>query len=467
MGHRAFRADARDPVTDRTQTDLVPNMEASTTRKAIVRVLGCKVNQAEAAAMERILREAGYVVDASSDDPDLIVVHTCCVTQRAEGKARRLVKQLSDSHPGARFILAGCLAEVNPDALDGIPNPHLVIGTTQRDRFREFIGTHGRTGTVLRAGASHAGAFTDLGIGTIAGRGRAFLKVQDGCSQRCTYCIVPYARGPARSLPPPNVIAHARALERSGFAEIVLTGVHIGAYGSDLDEGARLEGLVKAILHECPSVRLRLSSVEPQEMTPDLIRLVAEHPRVCRHVHVPVQSADDAILRRMGRPYDATKITELLRDMSQRIPDLCIGMDIMVGFPGEDDRAFERTREFIERSCAGYVHVFPFSARPGTPAASFAPRVPRSEAGRRVGILRALSADLRRRFHLRFLGRVLEAVIESTPSEAGRTLNARTDNYILVTCDNPPVEHLDPRVRVVLKRLEGNRVWGELLSPSG
>ncbi|MEW6351104.1 MAG: MiaB/RimO family radical SAM methylthiotransferase [Thermodesulfobacteriota bacterium] len=445
-----------------------PTTEAPTTKTAMVKVLGCKVNQAEAAAMERILREAGYAVDPASDSPDMIVVHTCCVTQKAEGKARRLVKQLSDKHPTAKFILTGCLAQVNPDALDRIPNPHLVIGTADRDRFAALIDAGGwGTGVGRRVPSSHARTCTDLGVGILAGRGRAFLKIQDGCSQRCTYCIVPQARGPARSLPLPNVMANALALEHSGCAEIVLTGVHIGAYGSDLADGVRLENLVEALLHACPSVRLRLSSVEPQEITPGLIDLVADHPRVCKHLHMPVQSADDTILHRMGRPYDATSVHELLGTVRRRIPDLCVGMDIMVGFPGEDDRAFEKTREFIERSCAAYAHVFPFSARPGTPAASFVPRIPRGEAVRRVESLRTLSAELRKRFYLRFLGRVLDAVVESSPSESGRTVNARTDNYILVTCDKPSLDHLDASVRVVPERVEDGRVWGRLHADTG
>lgn len=409
-------------------------MESQRLKKvAVVRVLGCKVNQAEAAAMATILESKGYEVDSHAKTADLVLVNTCCVTAKAEGKSRRLVNRLAKEYPSALLVVTGCLAEINTAVELAKANRYLVMGTFEKDRFSEFLDSQPENGCrVFRRGAHSCDTFGDLGSPAISGRSRTFLKIQDGCSQGCSYCIVPIARGPSRSMPSSTVIARATELDRAGYSEIVLTGIHLGCYGRDLKPPLSLEDLLEQLLHESGSARYRLSSVEPQEISRRLIDLAANNSRVCRHFHIPMQSGDDAVLERMGRPYDSAFVRDLIQRILSHIPEACIGLDVMVGFPGETEKSFENTRMLIERSGAAYLHVFPFSPRPGTPASDFGARVPDAVATRRVEDLRALSLRLRRTFHERFLGATLTAVAESEPDPLTGALIARTDNYIPV-----------------------------------
>lgn len=383
--------------------------------------------------MGSILEAQGYRVDPASADPDLILVHTCCVTSKAEGKSRRAVKRLAEEYPDARMLITGCLAEVNPSSVREISDRITVLGTFEKDRLAELLDVDGEgPGQVHRRGSQGCTAFADLGCAGMPGRGRAFLKVQDGCSQGCAYCIVPTARGPSRSLPLERAVAHGRHLAERGFAEIVVTGIHLGWYGRDLQPSIGPAELLERLLRECPSVRFRLSSLEPQDITPRLIDLVAQHERVCRHFHIPLQSGDDEILKRMKRPYGMALIRRLLEGIFKADPDTCVGFDIMVAFPGESDHSFRTTESFVRDAGAAYLHVFPFSPRPGTVAAAFQPRVPEEIAASRVEALRTLSAELRSRFYSRFLGRVLTVVPEAAVDGESRFVRGRSDNYIPV-----------------------------------
>jgi threonylcarbamoyladenosine tRNA methylthiotransferase MtaB len=428
-------------------------------KKALVRVLGCKVNQAEAAAMTGILENAGYQVDQSADEPDLVLVNTCCVTLKAEGKSRRMVKRLREQYPSALLVVAGCLAEVNPDSLSVIAERSVLLGTVDKDHFRQYV----ESGLELARDhqeASTCTTFVDLGFRQIPGRSRNFLKIQDGCSQRCSYCIVPIARGPSRSLPPDAVLEQAKGMAAQGFSEIVLTGIHLGSYGRDLRPAVKLENLLGTLVSDCPTVRLRLSSIEPQELTPAIVKLAAENPGICRHFHIPLQSGDDKILSIMGRPYRTAFMRNLVRNIYLAIPDTCIGLDVMVGFPGEDDDSFSRTFDFIRELAPSYLHVFPFSPRPGTRAASFKPRVPAKTAAERVETLRELSEDFRRKFYVRFLGRSLVAAPESEPNPKTRMMTTRTDNYIPVRVKIPDGGNLPGMFKVIPTEISGEEVLG-------
>lgn len=426
----------------------------------MVHVLGCKVNQAEAASMARILEENGYTVDQDAVEPDLVVVHTCCVTSRAEAKSRRMVHSLAERCPTARMVVTGCLAEVRPSSLAASNRGPLVLRTPDKTDFRHIIDAMESDSERSQIPARFE-RFADLGAAPIPGRKRTFLKVQDGCSQGCTYCIVPRARGPSRSLAPDPAIEHARHLAAAGVAEIVLSGIHLGAYGRDVRPRSSLEDLVERLTDACPSVRVRLSSIEPQELTERLIELATSHPAVCRHFHLPVQSGDDTILRRMGRPYDAALVREIVGKISDRSPDCCVGMDVMVGFPGEDDRSFQSTLALIHELKPAYLHVFPFSPRPGTPAASYKPKVPTQAARTRVKELRSLSQSLRGSFYQRFRGRVLSGVQEEIDA-SGESMVVRTDNYIPITV-SVPREYADAKfLHVRVDRVRGDKVTGSV-----
>jgi threonylcarbamoyladenosine tRNA methylthiotransferase MtaB len=430
-------------------------------KKALVRVLGCKVNQAEAEAIAQMLESLGYYIDDSTDAPDIIVVNTCCVTSKAEGKSRRMVNRLAGKFPAARMIVTGCLAEINPSSLQQVAPAAILLGTFEKERFSDFIAhAPADVNSPGDCEVSAGGAPVSLGTSRIRGRSRAFLKVQDGCSQSCSYCIVPSARGPSRSLPADEILLNARNLDASGYAEIVLTGIHLGSYGRDLDFPIGLDDLLERLLAECPSTRFRLSSVEPQEITHRLIELAARHPGVCRHFHIPLQSGDDNILSRMGRPYNSAFIRDLMDRILSSTPETCIGLDVMVGFPGEDEEAFSNTLTLVRDSGAAYLHVFPFSPRPGTPAASFKSRVPEKIARQRVEELRALSRAMRRRFYERFIGTTFFAVLESEPDPKTGLVVARTDNYIPVQVEPAPDNLRKHAFPVTLQRILDEKVLG-------
>jgi threonylcarbamoyladenosine tRNA methylthiotransferase MtaB len=245
-----------------------------------------------------------------------------------------------------------------------------------------------------------------------------------------------------------------------GLSEIVLTGIHLGSYGRDLRPAVKLESLLRTLVTDCPAVRFRLSSIEPQELTPAIVQIAAEHPGMCRHFHIPLQSGDDKILSVMGRPYRTAFMRDLVRTIHRAIPDACIGLDVMVGFPGEDDESFSRTLDFVRELAPSYLHVFPFSPRPGTRAASFKPRVSAKTATERVETLRELSEDFGRQFYARYLGRSLVAVPESEPNPKTRVLVARTDNYIPVHVKIPDSTNLPGMFRVVLEKIADGEVFG-------
>ena len=430
-------------------------------KRAVVHVLGCKVNQAEAAVMAHLLEMRGYAVDASFKDPDLVLVNTCCVTSRAESKSRRLIGKLTRTFPTAQLIVTGCLAEVSPCALDRFTGKLKILGTFDKDRFDQFLAGELLPGPESKQrGASYSSQFADLGVPDTLGRARTYLKVQDGCSQCCSYCVVPLARGPSRSLVLGRAISHAQALKEAGSAEIVLTGIHLGSYGRDLNPPLRLEDLLESVVQECSEVRFRMSSIEPQDITPRLIELAGSHPSICRHFHIPVQSGDDSVLKRMGRPYDAAFIRDLTARILRNIPEACVGFDLMVGFPGEDEDAFQKTLDLARDSGAAYLHVFPFSPRPGTPAASFGSRVPATVARHRVDELRMLSENLRKRFFERSVGKTFKVVLESGPDLITRSLVARTDNYIPVRVKTEMSPLTGKVFHVILEKIVGGEVLG-------
>ena len=441
-----------------------PNQSRKT---AVVHVLGCKVNQTEAWAMAQILRDRGYEVVSSSQHPDLIVINTCCVTSKAEGKSRRLINRLSRTFPGAQLVVTGCLAEVNPLAVEGVSKAVNVLGTFDKDHFESFVAR----GLVLPEGQERLGSwncceFVDMvvpgipGIPGIPGRARAFLKIQDGCSHNCAYCIVPIARGPSRSLPIGGVKAHVQYLKDRGYGEIVLTGINLGGYGRDLTPSLVVEDLLQGLLEEAGDVRFRLSSIEPQDITPRLIELVAGQDRLCRHFHIPLQSGDDRILKIMGRPYNSASIKALTERILRHIPDACIGFDVMVGFPGEDQDAFRQTVQLIEHSGTSYLHVFPFSSRPGTAAASMGPKVPENVLRERVQQLRTLSRTLKNSFFQRSLGKTFKVIPESRPDPKTQTFVGRTDNYIPVRVQSTETSHDSNAFFVFLERIIDDEVHG-------
>ena len=406
------------------------------TKKGVIHSLGCKVNQIETESVAQLMRELGFELDQSTDQPDLIFINTCCVTGRAEAKSRRFVGRIAKTFPQSRIMVSGCLAELKPDDLRSLGPNIECLGTFQKNNLGENCAFFLNTSTTSSSWKScDCLNFGSLPTPVSQARSRAFLKIQDGCSQRCSYCIVPSTRGPSRSMDLEKAVRDLASLERADYPEIVLTGIHLGAYGRDLEPATTLDAFVVKALSQLKSSRLRLSSIEPQEISDSLIEMVSRDGRLCKHFHIPFQSLDDKILQLMGRPYGFEKLNELVRKILKMIPTVCIGADIMVGFPGEDEDSFKFTYDALGDLGLAYLHVFPFSPRPGAPASKMN-GIPNSKiVSHRVSELRKLSARLRGDFYKKFIGCELEACLEAGSATNSGQVLARTNNYILAELD--------------------------------
>jgi threonylcarbamoyladenosine tRNA methylthiotransferase MtaB len=348
------------------------------------------------------------------------------VTQAADSKSRKLIRQLRRANPTAYLIVTGCYAEMAPQEVRAIGGVDLIVGNEDKERLVELVG-----GLERSEGAPLA--LPGLSLRTPLGHTRAFVKIQDGCNNRCTYCIVSLARGRERSRPRQEILAEVEALVAAGCKEVVLTGVHIGGYGRDLDTG--LGQLVEDILTETTVPRLRLSSIEPWDLEQSLLRLW-ENPRLCRHLHLPLQSGCDATLQRMGRRYTASQYARLVDAARRSIPDLAVTTDVIVGFPGETTEKFAVSLSFVEKMEFARTHVFKYSARLGTAAAEMPHQVPYAEKKRRSETMLELARESSQHFWCRFLGQRMEVLWETPCKDDKQAWSGLTDNYIRVRTRN-------------------------------
>ncbi len=385
--------------------------------------LGCKLNQSEMDDLAARLAQNGHQIVASAGDADVCILNTCAVTHVAAQKSRQALGRLHHDNPSARLVATGCYADLSPAELSRLPGVELVAGNRQKEQLADLLG---------RVAGDRAGQ------PAIRSRTRAFVKIQDGCDNACTYCVVRLARGPQRSRRPEEILADVQARVEAGYQEVVLTGVHIGAYGRDLPGAGGgstdpdLWGLVARLLSETGIARLRLSSIEPWDLPEQALQLWAD-ARLCRHLHLPLQSGSDAVLRRMGRRYTAAEFAVLVTAARAAIPDLAVTTDIIVGFPGETDAEFAENLAFVEAIGFARAHVFPYSARPGTVAAGLPGQVPSRIKAERAQAMRAVAAAGDRAFRQRFVGRTMAVLWEtSRPGEDGPVWSGLTDNYLRV-----------------------------------
>lgn len=403
--------------------------------------LGCRLNQHDTAALRARALEAGLVeLPAGSSGPDVIVVNTCTVTARADQEARQLVRKLHRSDPGARIVVTGCYAQRAPEEVRALPGVSAVLGSAERDdpvRLRRALSG---------AGSAAEAALVSVGRGreirefrtaapVMVGRSRALLKIQDGCDSFCAYCIVPYVRGRSRSIPHEEAIARVRRLLEAGFREIVLTGADLGGYGRDRGESRALPRLVEALLGLGDGHRIRLSSIEPNKVDPELADLVGTEPRLCRHLHLPLQSASNTVLRAMRRGYTREEYEALLCRVAARGP-IGIGADVIVGFPGEGEAEFRETYRFVSETPLTFLHVFRYSLRPGTAAARLGSPGSGSESRERSAMLRALGESKAKSFRRSLIGSALPVVLESGRGPRGPI--AMSDVYLPVELDRDP-----------------------------
>lgn len=403
-------------------------------KKIAMTTLGCKVNQYESAAFQTGFEEAGCVMVRAKEAADIIVINTCAVTAKAGTQSRQAVRQLMRRHPEAKVVITGCYAQMDPQELVTMINkPVCIIGNGNKDRLvQAALNDTPCDLTMLTGKICRKKEICRLPVRHFGNRTRACLRVQDGCHNFCTYCIVPYTRGPSRSLPLAEVLDQAAIFAAEGHREMVVTGIHVGLYGNDLREEVDCVELMRRLCLAHPEIRFRLSSIEPTEISDELLTLMAELKNFMPHLHIPLQSGDDTILARMNRGYTSREFRETVELCRKRLPDAAIGIDVLVGFPGETEQHFAATSALLEELDCTYLHVFPYSPRTGTVAATFDQQVPQAIKDARVARLRQLDSDKKELFYQRHLGASRPLLVEHKRDPDGR-LRGFTDNYIPVS----------------------------------
>lgn len=429
--------------------------------KVAVATLGCKVNQYESAGILTGLEKHGVEVVRFDRPADYYIINTCTVTERSDVESRRLIRRAGRANPEAQIIVTGCYAVRDAATLQKMPG--VVLVTDRKSSIPEAIAAALSSRSITPQPVAPEGFdLSDLQPTRFFGHTRAFLKIQDGCNSRCRYCIVPLTRGASRSMPQRNVLDRMEGLHRAGYREIVLTGIHLGAYGADLAPPTDLFSLARILCEQGVIERLRFSSIEPMEITAPLIDLFARYGMLCRHLHVPLQSGDNGILKRMGRPYDSAFFVELVAGICQAVPDMAIGLDVMVGFPGEDKRAFGRTLQLIADLPVAYLHVFPYSERPGTEAASMSGKLSDAEKKDRAERMRDIGKSKRAAFARRFVGRKLSVLVESRPDRKTGLWKGFSGNYIPVLIEDGNVSLVNRIVRVRADHCQDGRLYGRV-----
>ncbi|NYE56312.1 tRNA (N(6)-L-threonylcarbamoyladenosine(37)-C(2))-methylthiotransferase MtaB [Carboxydothermus ferrireducens] len=401
-------------------------------KKVAFYTLGCKVNQYETEALKGAFLEKGYEIVDFSDYADIYVINTCTVTHLSDRKSRQMIRKAVQKNPRAVVAAVGCYAQVAPEEILKIPEVNLVLGTVHKNRLVELVEKVLRERTKINAVASFEELleFEEMPLKLAPGKARAFVKIQEGCNSYCAYCIIPYARGPLRSRPLEDVVAEVKKLCQSGFSEIVLTGIHTGAYGQEKQDLPKLADLV-AELFKIPELkRLRLSSIEPQDFTVELLDVLANSPKFCRHLHLPLQSGDDDILKAMRRKYTSYEYLRLIETIRERIPDIALTSDVIVGFPGETEEQFLNSYNLVKKVGFMDIHVFKYSPRAGTPAAKMPGQIPEREKERRSLLLLNLKEELFKNYASKFLGKILEVIPEEQDTEG--FWEGHSDNYLRV-----------------------------------
>jgi threonylcarbamoyladenosine tRNA methylthiotransferase MtaB len=397
-------------------------------RKVFVHSFGCRASQADGAAIETSLEQSGFIAVKQRAEADLVVLNTCTVTHAADLDARRAIRSMHRDHPNAEILVTGCYAQRAPDELAQLEGVRWVVGNSHKTRIAEIVSTRREEyhGQVLVSDMSAQTGFMANPVrDAYEDRTRPNLKVQDGCGNRCSFCIIPSVRGRSRSAGLHEVLEQVRDLAER-YCEIVLSGINLGRWGRDLPENLRFIDLVSAILRETALRRLRISSVEPMDWSDALLELIANEPRIAKHVHLPLQSGCDAVLKRMFRKYRTRHYTSRLEIAHRLMPEAAIGADLMTGFPGETEAEFNESMRFIEQQPFTYLHVFTYSERPGTLAAEQGQPVPKEVRRERTRILRQLSDRKNLEFRRRIIGKTLSAV---TLDQGGVAL---TSNFLKV-----------------------------------
>ena len=402
--------------------------------------LGCKVNQYDSDAMRTLFIKNGYKVAESDTPADVYVVNTCSVTSIGDRKSRQMVRRIRRENPSAVIAVAGCYAQLAPEVFEKMGNVDVIVGMQNRSRIVEYVEKATRSNAVLNE-VRDVMAVKDFENLTVDAEGevktRAFIKVQEGCDNYCTFCIIPYARGRLKSRKQKDAIEEIKHLVDRGYREVVLTGIHLGNYGKDLHDGTSLSSLVNELLKIPDLLRIRLGSIESVELSEELIHLMNSEPRVCRHLHLPIQSGSDDVLRAMNRHYRLAEYKNLIADLRKRIPDLALTTDLIVGFPGETEENFKETLATLEELKFSAIHIFPYSQRTGTPAATYPNQVLPEIKKERVHRVQALEKKLSEAYRRRFLGKSVRVLPEE---EKHGCFEGLSDEYIRVYLKGEGIE---------------------------
>ncbi len=418
--------------------------------KVAISTLGCKVNQYESTGILEGLDKSIFLQVPFNTKADCYIINTCTVTGRTDYQSRQFIRRAIRTNPDASVIVTGCYAQVAPHDIARIPGVTFVLGNAEKVHIPQIIqnAVKGDPQVIVSdiCKARELSGFSPL---KFPGHTRAFLKIQDGCNSFCSYCIVPYARGASRSLPESAVLKKIEMLARADYREIVLTGIHLGVYGQDMIPPSNLFNILEYVEKNKIIERLRLSSIEITEITDEMIRLIKKGTTICRHLHIPFQSGDDKILLAMKRNYDSALFKNRLEEICRAIPDIAIGIDVMVGFPGEGEKEFNNTLRLIEELPVAYLHVFPYSERPGTLASRLPGRVNEAVKKRRSEILRDIGKEKRNTFAERFIGEKLTVLVEDKKDKDTGCMKGFSNNYIPVLIRNSNSSLVNSIVNVI------------------
>lgn len=427
--------------------------------------LGCKVNQADTASMENLFLRSGHQLVSFDGEADVYIINTCVVTNTGQRKSRQTIHRAIRKNPNALIVVTGCYPQTAAEEVKAIAGVDMIIGNQDRAQIVQRVEerlAHRQTDTLDAVHKLTAStAFEEMAAGDITDKTRAFLKIQEGCNQFCTYCIIPYARGPLRSRSLESIRTETQRLISAGFKEIVLIGIHLGCYGKENPDGPTLYDAVKTVL-DVPGVqRLRLGSLESVEVEPRLLTLMQEDARFCRHLHLPLQSGCDKTLQAMHRPYTTAKFKTLLADIKTMVPDIAITTDVIVGFPGETEADFETTCKFAESCGFSKMHIFPFSARKGTPAEKFAGAVTEAVKKERADILGRIDETMHKAFLQAMVGQNAEILFEQPAGED--YFEGLTGNYQRVFVKSGGRNLGGEILPVKITAFDGEKLLGEII----
>lgn len=426
--------------------------------KYIIATLGCKVNQYETQAMETFLRERGHESCAPGELADAVIVNTCAVTAESGRKSRQLIRRLREENPGAVAAVCGCYSQIEPEAAEEL-GAEVIFGANNREKLIDAVEKAVSDGEKCRDidEPFQRRTLEKLPAGAVSGRTRAMLKIQDGCVNFCTYCIIPYTRGRLRSLPIADAVSETERINAEGFRELVLTGIEVASYGVDLPGRPGLADVIVACANAAPDMRIRLGSLEPTVITEDFCRRLAETGRMCRHFHLSLQSGCDRTLKAMNRKYDTAKFYSAVKLLREYFPGCGLTCDLITGFPGETDEDQRETLDFIRKCAFSDMHIFPYSRRPGTPADKMPGQCTRAVKEKRAHEAQKVCEEMHREFLEASVGQVLPVLFET--SEDG-TFTGHSDTYVLVKVRGENLRGKTLNVRIT--GVEGNELIGEL-----